>query len=121
MIQTFKLGGMDLSMDMTGVMTTLEAFSPLVSSLLAFHAALPVLLSLKVDKLDAATWRYVWKTTDLRTWKQKIKWDGSAILQNFDVADFFKMPEFVMHRAVRDAVQDLIISYGLVSMDVAFG
>jgi hypothetical protein len=67
----------------------------------------------KETQAEPENFKYNFMVSDGRKWKQVIKTAGGEAEMTFDVSDFWKLSEFILHRPIRDEVIFLIKENGV--------
>lgn len=112
------LDGPELKLDFTCAIEGLSVDTPVVIEIVkaarALHSVAP-LGKVKLTKHGAGVQEFDYEFTALdgRTFKQILKIDSIDPLMNFDVTDMWRVSEFIAHRAVRDLLVGIVITYQL--------
>jgi hypothetical protein len=98
-------------------------FLQLLGSVEAMHDTVALLEFTMVRTAGSGLFRYGFKLSDNREWRQDVEFQGDSDADpamTFDVSDKFKVSEFTLRRPVRDASVALHNAFGLEKLEVKY-
>lgn len=124
-METLEINSEELNIEIKYTKGRLLSDSPRTTNLLKYLRELKSITSLTVfsvqeDPPDSKEFSYEFTTQDGRTWSQIIKTSAQEAAMTFNVPDFWRLSEFVLHRPIRDEVIAMIAEYGVTEISVTW-
>ena len=113
----------DFKLDITCNEIGLKVDTPIVSQTVKaardLHAAVPMgILTVVKDVATTNEYRYSMTAIDGRKWKQRFRMDAADALMNFNIDDYWRLTEFIIHRNLRDLLIAILWSYNVENITV---